>query len=204
MNCRKITTRFWCMISSTQWVFMWTYLCLLLRIRTLSSWWYNFSVANSFCAKNKASKSSHNFTAFVLRQNQFYSIGPQWGERSITWANALFRIFRVAARSLTDWVSEWVQLKLKKHHLPFGPFRSTFHPLPPYHQHQHPSSEIESTRAKAFHKINSKRSATTAATKNANMFSLFDTGSTMTRLFSICRDKSPLAMSPIQPTFLPI
>ena len=108
MNCRKITTRFWCMISSTQWVFMWTYLCLLLRIRTLSSWWYNFSVANSFCAKNKASKSSHNFTAFVLRQNQFYSIGPQWGERSITWANALFRIFRVAARSLTDWVSEWV------------------------------------------------------------------------------------------------
>ena len=77
MNCRKITTRFWCMISSTQWVFMWTYLCLLLRIRTLSSWWYNFSVANSFCAKNKASKSSRNFTAVVIQQNQFYCIGPR-------------------------------------------------------------------------------------------------------------------------------
>ena len=39
LNCRIIMARFWFIVQYAQWVFKWTYLCLLLRVRTLSSWW---------------------------------------------------------------------------------------------------------------------------------------------------------------------
>ena len=42
--------RFWCIIWGAQLVFKWTYLHLLLRTRSLSSWQGEFVDANSFCA----------------------------------------------------------------------------------------------------------------------------------------------------------
>ena len=48
LNCRIIMARFWCIVWDAQWVFKLTYLCLLLRITTLSSWWCKFTDANPF------------------------------------------------------------------------------------------------------------------------------------------------------------
>ena len=53
--CHKITARFWCIVWYAQWFFKWTYLCLLLRIRTVSSWWCKFTDANPFSVLNNAS-----------------------------------------------------------------------------------------------------------------------------------------------------
>ena len=50
LNCRKIMARYWCIVWDAQWVSKWTYLCLLLRIRTRSSWWCKFTDANPFSA----------------------------------------------------------------------------------------------------------------------------------------------------------
>ena len=49
-SCRKIKSIFCCMISHTWWVFKWTYLHLLIRARSFSSWWCKFSNTNIFCA----------------------------------------------------------------------------------------------------------------------------------------------------------
>ena len=67
-------------VSDAQWVFKWTYLCLLLRIRTLSSWWCKCTDSNPFCAWNNASKIAILFKAVVLQSNWVYSIGL-WSRR---------------------------------------------------------------------------------------------------------------------------
>ena len=66
----KLCARFWCIVWDAQWVFKWTYLCLLLRIRKLSYWWCKFTDANPFSAENNASK-----IAIFLRQLYYGQIG---------------------------------------------------------------------------------------------------------------------------------
>ena len=51
--------RFWYILWDTQWVFKWTFLCLLLRISTLSSWWCKFT---------DVPKIMHPNLAVILRQ----------------------------------------------------------------------------------------------------------------------------------------
>ena len=63
MNCHKIMARFWCIVWDAQWVFKWTYLCLLLRFRTFSSWWYKFTDATHL-----VSKIMHQNLAVILWQ----------------------------------------------------------------------------------------------------------------------------------------
>ena len=68
--------RFWCFVWDAQWVFKWTYLCLLLRIRTLSTWWCKFTDANTFSAWNNASKIAEFFMAGQLWQTRVYCMVP--------------------------------------------------------------------------------------------------------------------------------
>ena len=74
LNCHKITSRFWFIVWDAQLVFKWRYLCLLLRIRTLSSWWSKFTDANPFSAWNNSSKIAEFFTAVVLWPKWVYSM----------------------------------------------------------------------------------------------------------------------------------
>ena len=50
-NCCKITTRFWSMIWGAQWVSKWTYLDLLLRTWSFSSWWCHMKMQTHFVPK---------------------------------------------------------------------------------------------------------------------------------------------------------
>ena len=50
LNCRKIMARFWWIVWYAQWIFKWTYLCYVLWIRTLWSWWCKVTDTNPLSA----------------------------------------------------------------------------------------------------------------------------------------------------------
>ena len=108
MNCRKITATFWCIVWDAQWVFKWTYMCVILRIRKLSSWWCKCADANPFSAWNNVSKSFLNFTAVQLQQKEFYSMGPRMTKFNFQ----TFAISRV-------WTQNWTNMELSSHRLQF-------------------------------------------------------------------------------------
>ena len=58
---------FWCLIWGAQWIFKWTYLHLLLRTRSFSSWWCKFAYAAQFVPK-----IMHQNLAIILWQ-MYYS-----------------------------------------------------------------------------------------------------------------------------------
>ena len=75
----KLWQDFDCIVWDAQWVFKRTYLCLLLRIKTLPIWWFKFTDANPYSTyQNNASKLSVFFTAVVLRPNWVYSIAQHF------------------------------------------------------------------------------------------------------------------------------